>query len=88
MGGFVKLSVDNLDQLQFKAVLFTLNVGTFIARWLHGYLFPTEVGVDSSGQFTLCSSDGTYTHCPVCAVCPDVNVSSILQALNATLGGR
>ena len=32
MGGFVKLSVDNLDQLQFKAVLFTLNVTTLLAR--------------------------------------------------------
>ena len=84
MGGFVKLSVDNLDQLQFKAALFLLNVSTFLARWLHSYLFPTEVGTDQHGQFIVCS-DGTYMHCPSCS---DSDVWIDNQTAAAAAGGR
>ena len=82
MGQFVKLSVDNLDQLQFKAMLFMLNVTTFLARWLHNWIFPTEIGVDEQGQFASCS-DGTEFHC---APCPEpVDVQALARALNGTV---
>ena len=85
MGGFVKLSVDNLDQMQFKAMLFTLNVTTFLARWLHTWIFPTEIGVDEQGQFASCS-DGTEFHCAPCPVCPEpMDAQALVRALNGTV---
>ncbi len=82
MGQFVKLSVDNLDQLQFKAMLFALNVTTFLARWLHNWILPTEIGWDEQGQFASCS-DGTEFHC---APCPEpVDVKALVWALNGTV---
>ena len=85
MGQFVKLSVDNLDQLQFKAMLFMLNVTTFLARWLHNWIFPTEIGVDEHGQFASCS-DGTEFHCAPCPVCPEpMDALALARALNGTV---
>jgi hypothetical protein len=87
MGDFVKLSVDNLDELQFKAMLFALNVSTFLARWLHAFLFPSEIGVDAQGQYARCS-DGTYMHCPVCEcpsmACPNFTCQDVATACAST----